>query len=453
MRVPKLEKDLGMEVYATKTHGIGGRIRQFIEDFIVEEILIDGSVAKVCPGNAPLVVGKGNYLICLLVKRNWDNLLVVREIARKLGLPYKNVHIAGIKDAKAVTAQHISIKGTVPEEIVKVKIEDVILIPLRFSNLKISAYQLYGNRFTIIIRNISHTITETAERTEKILTELEALGGIPNFYGHQRFGTIRPITHIVGREIIKGNFEGAVMNYLAIPHEFEHEKAKEARKRLMETRNFKEALQTFPRHLKYEILMLQQLVKNPTDYKGALRKLPLQLRRLFTQAYQAYLFNKFLSERIRRGIPLNEPQIGDYVVYVDQRGLPTQYAKRVESKNLGEIQRAVKEGKMRIAIPLVGYKQPTSNGIQGEIEKEILEKENVKPENFYVKDIRETSAKGELRTALTPIIELSHQKPCKDSANPSKRMLKCSFTLQRGSYATVFLRELMKPRNIVKTGF
>ena len=453
MRVPKLEKELGMEVYATKTLGIGGKIRQVVEDFIVEEILIDGSTAKISPGETPLIIGEGKYLVCLLVKRNWDNLLAVREIARKLGVAYKDVHIAGIKDAKAVTAQHISIKGAAPEQVAKVKVDGLTLAPLRFQNFKISPYHLYGNRFTITIRSISHTITETKERVEKTLAELNAFGGIPNFYGHQRFGTIRPITHLVGKEIVKGNFEMAVMTYLAFPHEFEHERAREAREKLMETRNFEWALENFPRHLKYEILMLKHLSKKPDDYIGALRRLPLQLRRLFTQAYQSYLFNRFLSERIRRKFPLKEPQIGDYIVYVDQRGLPTQYSAKVAEQNLEEIRSLTEKGKVRVAIPIIGYKQQPSEGIQGEIEKEILEKEGIKPQDFYIKDMREASAKGELRAALTPLIDFSYEKPCRDSANPSKRMLKCSFTLQRGSYATVFLRELMKPRNLIEAGF
>ena len=453
MRVPKLEKELGMEVYATRTLGIGGKIRQVVEDFIVEEILIDGSTAKISPGEAPLIVGEGKYLVCLLVKRNWDNLLAVREIARKLGVAYKDVHIAGIKDAKAITAQHISIKGAAPEQVAKVKVDGLTLAPLHFQNFKVSPYHLYGNRFTIAIRSISHTITETKERVEKILAELNAFSGIPNFYGHQRFGTIRPITHLVGKEIVKGNFERAVMAYLAFPHKFEHERAREAREKLMKTRNFEWALENFPHHLKYEILMLKHLSKNPNDYIGALRRLPLQLRRLFTQAYQSYLFNRFLSERIRREISLKEPQIGDYIVYVNQRGLPTQYSAKVTEQNLEEIQSLAEKGEVRVAIPIIGYKQQPSEGIQGEIEKEILEREGVKPQDFYVKGMREASAKGELRAALTPLIDFSYEKPCRDSANPSKRMLKCSFTLQRGSYATVFLRELMKPRNLIEAGF
>jgi len=453
LRVPKLEKMLGIEVYATKTSGIGGKIKVFPEDFIVEEILVDGSRADVSVKEAPLVVGEGRYLVCWLIKRNWDNFLVLREIARKLRLSLKNIHIAGIKDAKALTAQHISIENAEIEQVSKVKIEDVKLIPVKYSNRRVSAFHLYGNHFKITIRNIYHSISEIVRRMETIKGELNSFGGIPNFFGHQRFGTVRPITHLVGRELVRGNFENAVMIYLAKPSPYEHPKAMETRKHLLEARDYEKALESFPRHLKYELLMLEHLVKHPNDYIGAFRKLPLKLRRLFTQAYQSYLFNKALSERIKRGIGLNEPQIGDYVIYVDEKGLPTQHARKVNTQNLKEIKEAVKNGKMRVAIPLIGYKQPTSNGVQGEIENEILTEENIKPENFRLKFMREASAKGELRPALTPLTSFSYKQPCKDQSNPTKRMIKLSFTLQRGAYATVMLREIMKPTNIIKAGF
>ena len=117
------------------------------------------------------------------------------------------------------------------------------------------------------------------------------------------------------------------------------------------------------------------------------------------------------------------------------------------------MRKLAEEGRIRVAIPIVGYRQHFSDGIQGEIERKILEKEGVSPEDFYVKGMREVSAKGELRAALTPLIDFTYEKPCRDSANPLKRMIKCSFILQRGSYATVFLRELMKPRNLIEAGF
>jgi tRNA(Glu) U13 pseudouridine synthase TruD len=65
----------------------------------------------------------------------------------------------------------------------------------------------------------------------------------------------------------------------------------------------------------------------------------------------------------------------------------------------------------------------------------------------------EITARGELRTAITPLNNFSLNEISEDSANPSKHKVKVSFTLYRGSYATILLRELVKPRNPIKAGF
>jgi len=445
-----------MEVYASKTPGIGGKIRVLPEDFVVEEILRDGSHAAVSTSETSqetVLPGKGKHLVCVLVKRNWDNLLVVKRIARLLGVSPRRVRIAGIKDAKAVTAQHVSMRDVSLRRVLRLRLKDVALRPLRYSREKLSAAHLYGNRFAVTIRNISLGSLEVAERIQSVWKELSALGGMPNFFGHQRFGTVRPITHLVGKALAQGKTEEAAMIFLAEPSLFEHPKAREAREQLWEKRDFSQALQRFPRYLRFEISMLRHLVQRPSDFVGAFRKLPLRLRRLFLQAYQSYLFNKFLSERIRREIPLDEPQIGDYVAILDERGLPTGHGLRADLKNLEEVREAVRKGRMRVAIPLVGYGQPPSEGVQGEIENKILEREGVDPKNFGVASMPEAGAPGGLRTALAPVLNFSFDEPSSDRENPSKLRVNCHFTLLKGCYATVFLRELMKPRDVLEAGF
>ena len=72
MKVPTLERALGIEVYASQSLGIGGRIRHFSEDFVVEEVLVDGTKAEVGNAEIPPPTGIGRYLVCSLTKRNWD---------------------------------------------------------------------------------------------------------------------------------------------------------------------------------------------------------------------------------------------------------------------------------------------------------------------------------------------------------------------------------------------
>src|SRR4030066_1539329 len=102
LRVPKLDKALGIEVYAHKAPGISGKIRQFPEDFVVEEMLLDGSKATIKPKNISSPSGLGRYLICGLVKRNWDTLLAVGAIAQQTDMSQERIQIEGIKDANAV---------------------------------------------------------------------------------------------------------------------------------------------------------------------------------------------------------------------------------------------------------------------------------------------------------------------------------------------------------------
>ncbi len=428
MNVPKLEKMLGMEVYASKSPGIGGRIRRFREDFVVEEVLADGSRAEVKQAKkAVQVTGKGRYLVCVLVKKNWDTILAVKAVAEQLDIDPEGIHIAGIKDAKAVTAQHISVGRVTPEQVWQVKIKDINLYPFRFVNEKIHSGLLLGNHFRIVIRAAGHSSSVIEERMENIQNELSTLGGIPNFFGHQRFGTVRPITHMVGEHIIRGEWEKAALTFLAKSSEHEHPEARRARQQLRDTRDFKAALHCFPRQLKYERFMLGHLAKHQNDSVGAFRRLPMKLCKLFVQAYQSFFFNEFLSGRIKHEKPLNQVLNGDYTVKVNKAAY--------------------------VALPLVGFKQSISAGRQGEIEKKILEAEDVKPSDFRVPQMPKISAPGGLRAVLASVNSLSVEKPVRDQANRSKWQIRIDFMLPKGSYATVLLRELMKPRNLVKAGF
>lgn len=462
MFVSKLEKSIGIEVYATHSLGIGGVIRQFPEDFLVEEALVNGSKAEIRPSTTTQLQVHGTRpppfmqqrLLCVLVKRNWDNFQAVRVIARQLGISSQQIHIAGIKDANALTAQHVTIEGITPEAIKKVKIKDIEIRPIRYFHIRLSSYYLRGNNFRIVVRAVSRSESDIQNRISKVVEKLEALGGMPNFFGHQRFGTTRPITHLVGKALIKGNFRKAAILFLAKPSPNEHLISRKAREELWQTQDFKKALKEFPKNLHYERLMLRHLAKKPDDFIGAFRRLPAKLRIIFPQAYQAYLYNRILSRRIAQGLQLNSVELGDYVVGVESSGLPnTTQHKVATQETISEIRKALKLGKMFLAFPLAGFRQQLSQGVQGENEKYVLEEEGVSLEDFKIKGMPELSLKGGLRTALAPLKDFSINKISKDEASPHKKKVTVSFMLYRGSYATVLLREIMKPRNLLKAGF
>ena len=457
MPVSPLDKQLGIEVYATKSLGVGGAIREAVDDFVVEEMLVDGSKASVNGAVPSKVLGSSpqrqRFLLCVLVKRNWDTLIAVKNIAKQLDIDQRRIQIAGIKDAKAVTAQHLTIENGLVEDASKVNVKDIQLHPIGYVREPLSLFYLLGNNFKINIKSIALDKETVKTRITQTYEQLEALGGVPNFFGHQRFGTTRPITHLVGKALVGGDFKEATMLFLAKPSSHEHPSSRQARQQLQETGDFRQALEIFPKQLRFEKIMLNHLADNPDDFVGAFKQLPLKLQELFVQAHQSYLFNRFLSERIRQGYFLNRAEIGDLVVRVERSGLPvTKITKIVTAETEVEINEQVKAGKMRVALPIVGAKRKLSQGVMGQIEKQILEEEEINLENSHVNELSRVGGRGGLRTAVTLIKDFEVKNVSANEKN-SGCQTELSFMLLRGSYATVLLREIMKPSDPLEAGF
>ena len=53
---------------------------------------------------------------------------------------------------------------------------------------------------------------------------------IPNYYGYQRFGYVRPITHLVGKKILERSWDEVIMYIIGKPFPKESPRAIAARK-------------------------------------------------------------------------------------------------------------------------------------------------------------------------------------------------------------------------------
>jgi tRNA pseudouridine13 synthase len=371
---------MGIEVYGTRSPGIGGEIRHSFEDFVVEELLVDGSKASVAKLTGQSVLGsssaKNRFLLCILIKRNWDTISAVKAVADQLAIRTSQVQFAGLKDTRAITGQHVTIEGATADEVSRVKVKDIELRPVGYVRCELLQFYLLGNSFRVRISGISHSVSTVRRRISRVIEEAGQLGGFPNFFGHQRFGTTRPVTHLVGQAIVKGDFEKASMLFLARPSLTEHPDSRRARQALQATGDFKKAFADYPKQLRYERLMLRHLAARPDDYVGAFKRLPPRLLELFPQACQSYLFNRVLSRRLMHGFRLNKAEVGDLAVNVERSGLPMLAMRKiVDTANIAAINEGMQTGKIRLAIQLIGYKYKHTIGVCGKIEREILEEE------------------------------------------------------------------------------
>ncbi len=88
----------------------------------------------------------------------------------------------------------------------------------------------------------------------------------------------------------------------------------------------------------------------------------------------------------------------------------------------------------------------------GQIETEILEQEGISMQNLHFNELSKVGGKGGLRTAITPVKDFKLENVSANTAGMASQT-KVSFMLLRGSYATVVLREIMKPSDLIAAGF
>jgi tRNA pseudouridine13 synthase len=419
------ESELGLEVFLTEgTPGIGGKLRKTPEDFQVDEISI-----------LPPADPEGKFVIAKVWHRNWEANRLVRRLGSNLRIGRAKIGFAGTKDGRSVSTQLMSFNAPI-EAVQSLAIPDVEIHDAYRARRMISIGDLVGNRFKIGVADIDAGVDAKAI-CDSVKAKLDSIGGFPNFFGIQRFGSVRPITHLIGKDLIRGDFEGAVMRYVANPMEEEASEANDARRALQETRDFERAFREFPMKLSFERTMIGHIKDKPADYVGALRLLPYNLLMMFVHAYQSFLFNRILSERIRKGMSLREPEVGDLVLPLSKTNVPDHdNSILVSVDNLEKATRNAKEGKAFVSGLLYGTESVFADGKMGEIERKIVEAEKISKLDFQIVGLREASSKGSRREILSSYKDLA--------INVGEGDATFQFTLTKGCYATTLMREFMK---------
>ena len=416
-----------METFLFRQPGIGGHLRERPQDFHVTEVY-----------QLPPSFDSGRYTIAEVTSINWETHTLVQALAQRLHVHPRRIAFAGTKDRRAVSTQLMSFESMETTSLDALSLHDVTIVPLMKTEAPLQLGQLVGNRFTITVRES----TASPATVQQFADLVQSLGGFPNFFGVQRFGGVRPITHIVGRYLTQGDFKAAVMTYIAHPLPTDDETGFTMRTRLEQTHDFAEAYRTYPTTLNFERMMLERLSVNPTDFVDAIQALPKNLLLMFINAYQSYLFNRMLSERIRQSLPLNQAIPGDLIVPLKD-GRMQDALLPVSETNVGKVNLQINRQKAAVTGLLFGSDSTLSSGAMGEIERQVLAEEKLEARAFIIPEVPFLSSSGTRRRLLAPVTNLTWA-VSEDDLHPASVKVQVDFELAKGCYATSFLRELMK---------
>ncbi len=454
-----LSQMIGLEGYATSTKGIGGVLKARISDFRVEEV---STSIHLDP--------RGRFTVAKITLTNWETNRFCTNLARSLGISRNRIFFSGTKDKRAVTQQLFVIDAN-QSKVAGIEMPDVEIEIIGRTHQKIGFGNHRGNRFTIIARGCCHedgtpmSEQEALDEVGRIKKELdESLGNnlFPNWIGPQRFGSGRPVTAEVGKHIIADQWEKAAMTYIAMEGFSENEDVKEFRKFIRENGPVPEALEFIPQWLGFEKRMLEHIINKPDDWSGAIQKLPNNLQLMTIHALQSVVFNKSLHARIKSGLPISTPVIGDLVGRIDEKGqLDVNSCTLVEQRTLPRIERNCLLGRLITTGPLPGSEISTCSGESGEIEKSTIQDMNLENANWFVEKIPRLSTKGTRRPLVSSFNDFHYDSvtivnddslgpkwkegPKPDSRwNPEGACIRFRFKLSSGSYATTLLREFMQ---------
>ncbi|WIV67646.1 tRNA pseudouridine(13) synthase TruD [Natrialbaceae archaeon AArc-T1-2] len=439
------ERAVGMEYYVSDADGVGGRLRGSDDQFRVRELeRFDTEPVDADPDAYP-------HLVFRATLSGWDTNDFAARLSDALGVSRERVDWAGTKDKYAVTTQLFSVYGTDPGDLPE--IAGVTIEVLGRAGRGLEFGDLAGNAFGLVVSD-----PDDPERAATITAELASFGGlgddgdggdgestsigVPNYFGQQRFGSKRPITHEVGLAIVRSDWEGAVMAYLGDPADAEPAETQAAREFVEETHDWTEALERFPDRLRYERSLLHELAEctgepGPETFRAALERFPSNLQRLLVHAAQSYAFNRMLSERLERGLPFDRPVAGDVVCFSDTDapdGLALPDPDRtqcVDERRVGSVTRHCERGRAFVTAPLVGTETELADGEQGELERDVLDELGLEPGDFDLPG--EFHSTGTRRAILVRTDLELEEDP-----------LTLSFALPKGSYATVVAREFLK---------
>ncbi len=356
------------------------------------------------------------------------------QAAKALNIHREQVAFAGMKDKRAVTQQWFTFKCPVADLSRVAELADVKILASHATRKAHFTGAHEGNKFVIRVRESSRD----RAAVDGALAAIRANQGVPNFFGPQRFGGhFRPLTHLVGKALVEGDLEEAVRLYVGHPMPNERSEAQAARKVYDETRDPAAALELFPPVLDPERAILRRLIHQPGDWRHAIQAHPHNLLQLFVHAWQSYLFNHILSARVAAGLGLATAHVGDRVMGVDDDGVKTAL---VTAANRERVQRELDLGRATLTAALPGLTAPLAEGEPGAIEQEVLGNLDVDLASFRVHALPEVASEGRRRGILQPVRDLR----CDWVAGDGGEDPVFSFSLGKGSYATVVLREVMK---------
>ncbi|KAJ1991198.1 multisubstrate pseudouridine synthase 7 [Coemansia spiralis] len=418
----------------------------------------------------------GEHCYFVMQKENHDTMDVLNQIARNLRISPRSLGMAGTKDKRGITVQRCSAHRVDHSRLVWVskKLKGARLGNFSYGDSELKLGDLGGNQFQIVLRHVKGA---DAQSLSAVLEGIRNTGFI-NYYGMQRFGTQSISSHAVGVAVLKAEWQD-VVDLILIPRPGDRQEVRRAREVWMESKNASQALKLLPQKAALaEYSILQSFAKSGGMSNAAIAfaAIPRNLRLMYVHAYQSFIWNSAVSERIRLfGVDKAVP--GDLVVKAPGFSVP-KGSKGVEDAESAEGETIRTEPTVvtsdnasqysiyDVVLPLPGWAVKYPEHKVKSVYTELMEKDGLSPARLGKHPLKEYRLAGAYRHMVIRPRDFAHEwmrynddkqalirsdsdaiegKHVPESIEFGQHVaLKLRFDLPSSAYATMLLRELMR---------
>jgi tRNA pseudouridine13 synthase len=384
------------------------KIKQKPEDFSVKESYRFDEVAG------------GAFRVYLMDKQKLSTFDALERIRRRFGLKPGAISFCGLKDKQGRTEQLIAVQDVD----VDLQEPDLRLKFLGTTDKPLSAANTTSNRFSVTVRALT---SDDLAKLNVAAAEVNRLGVI-NYFDSQRFGSLKHGQGFIAKDLLRGDFEAALRNYMARPSPLDRSDDARAKQFWKENWRKWDRKPPFKAPSKYDRI-LYKLREKADDFVGAFLQIDADYRALLIFTYQSYLWN----EGVRRYLQLTLPR--ESLFPLPYQAGTVLFHRDADPATLKMLREQT--------FPLFGPNTPLRDPKIKEAAEWVLGKEKLTLEGLRIKEAPKLLYfKHEERPILMRPHKLVVGRAQPDELNKPQTKLNVAFTLPPGSYATLVVKRL-----------
>ena len=390
------------------------KLKRLPEDFQVDEL------SQVTPTS-------GEFALYRLTKQSIGTPEVINAVVERWKIPRRRISYGGLKDKHALTTQFVTVSHGPKKPLSQNSFE---LQYLGQVDRPFTAADIDGNRFTIVLRNMT---AEAVERAQSAAEDVRR-DGLPNYFDDQRFGSLGYSGEWIAREWCLGNWERTLWLALADPHPDDRSGEKKQKTLLRDLwgrwAECKKALDRSHRRSIVTFLSDKESAGKLIDFRGAFCNVNVDLRGLYLSAFQSALWNRMLDRRLRANAA------AESLIPFELKSGPACFVRSLLPQSDSEAVPLEDE------LPLPSARGKLDEGPTLDLINSVVAEEGLEKRQLRVKYPRDSFFSKSSRKTVIAIPELEFD-VCVDELYPKRQKVTLAFDLPRGSYATILVKRLV----------